>query len=971
MDTIALDFRENPFAGTPDPRFVYATRTYRQAYVSLLSGIRERKGFLLVTGEKGAGTTTLLTQLTAQQDVIAHGFIIDSAALSTGTFEELLGSFCTQLGLTQGHSGRLQLLQALNAWLVAQSQEGKTIVFFLDEAHHLPDDTLGHLRSLMVFDKTHEKSLLQIVLAGQPELERKLAQPNLRPLRQRIAVACRLEGMEEQEIEPFIHHRLRAAGHEQQDVFSPDALQRIAVYSRGVPGLITIICDRALLKAASASLQTASAATVEEVSRALQLVTESANRENKRNQDGSVLAREGAAKPQEEKARPSHPVPVDIRVPPRKPRVAEASTTQVRARVDLGKPLLVTAVLLTALTGGLLYYYTRPTLILTQDSPRLPTITRVTPPQNREEEDLIVDEGQQLTFAVEAAYAGSAPLQYVWFLNGQEQAQTPEWTYRPQFNEGGAAHKEVVVRIADREGHVAERKWRLQVQNVDRPPRLVAVFPTEQTVRATAGQEQRFSLEATDPDTEDQLSYVWTLDGKEVARSQQWAFTPPAVQSTHEHAVAVSISDKAGSTLERQWTVTVVPPVLPPPVITRVTPVGNAPTLAEGQQLAFAVEAESAQQQPLQYLWLLDGQVQARGPRWTYKPQFDGGGTTAKTVTVRVLDREQHAVERSWSLSVQHVNRAPTIARLTPPPPTFTIPVGGEQAFSIEATDPDKNDSLLFVWSLDGQEVARGQNWRFRAAPTLGTPRSHTVQMEVTDSGGLKQQAMWNVIVKPPALPPRILAAEPADERVAARVGESSVFALQAAVEGEAASKLHYEWKINDAPWKTTATGRFQLEARAPGRYQLTAVAVSAEGTRSAPRTWSIEIRPPAAPSPPPTIAARPPMPVTPPPASITYEEVRTWLETHRHALEERKVDRLVEIGALDSAQAERARAILSRYTSFHVAFQDVSIQVAPNQATASFLRVDEIDGQKIPHPERKIFVFEKGQNGHLNVHPQ
>jgi hypothetical protein len=203
------------------------------------------------------------------------------------------------------------------------------------------------------------------------------------------------------------------------------------------------------------------------------------------------------------------------------------------------------------------------------------------------------------------------------------------------------------------------------------------------------------------------------------------------------------------------------------------------------------------------------------------------------------------------------------------------------------------------------------------------------------------------------------------------QAGESPIFSLQAESESLTESGLHYEWKMNDAPWKTTSTGRFQSDALSPGRHQLTGVAVSSEGLKSAPQTWSIEVRPPGEASPPPVVATRPPLVGAPAPAVVTYEEVQAWLETHRQALEERNVDRLVGLGALESAQADRARNILSHYTSFHVAFHDVAIQISANQATVSFVRVDEIDGQRVSHPARKIFVLSKEANSGLIARPQ
>ena len=399
----------------------------------------------------------------------------------------------------------------------------------------------------------------------------------------------------------------------------------------------------------------------------------------------------------------------------------------------------------------------------------------LTDPTIQSGQDLVVVEGQKLTFAVEAANGQPEPLQYVWFLNGHEQARGTRWTYEPQFDEGGSAHKTVTVRVTDLENRATERSWQVRVQDLNRPPMLTALSPPLPTVKITTGQEQQFSIDAIDADSDDQLIYTWTVDGKEVAHGQSWAFASAATTPRGEHSVTVTVSDRAGSTLEQQWTITVVPAPLQPPVIVQATPSDRKLTVTEGQKLAFAIEAASAQPQSLQYIWLLDNQERARGPHWTYQPQFEEGGAKPKEVTVRVIDQEQHIVERTWWIAVQDVNRPPTIMTATPSTRALTIDADTEQSFSIQTTDPDKDDRLSAVWSLDGQEVARGQNWRFRAPPTLAGNQLHQLRVEVADSGGLKHRLTWNIVVKPPTPLPPTLDAQPADEWVVTQAAEVEI----------------------------------------------------------------------------------------------------------------------------------------------------------------------------------------------------
>jgi len=604
--------------------------------------------------------------------------------------------------------------------------------------------------------------------------------------------------------------------------------------------------------------------------------------------------------------------------------------------------------------------------VFTPAPPRLPEITRATPPVHSGQE-LVVAEGQRLAFAIEATNPGPESVQYVWFLNGREKARGTHWVYEPRFDEGGFEPKTVTARVIDRGDRVVERNWQVRVQDVNRSPTITAIFPSIPKVEVTIGQEQRFALSAVDPDTDDQLTYAWVIDGAEVAHGPSWTFTPAYPVGESERTVTVRVSDKAGDTLERRWTVTVMPAPLQPPLITRATPVGEELTVAEGQMVMFDVEATSAQPEPLQYVWLLDGQEHAQGSRWHYRPEVDEGKAKPKTVTVRVTDRERHTVERTWQLTIHHVNRPPVFTTASPSVRRLTLSPEAEQNFSVQATDPDKDDALLYVWSLNGREVARGQDWRFRPPP-LPANRPHEVRVEVADSDGLRDRLTWSIVVKQPPLPPQILDARPADEQVVLQVGNSSVFTVRAEQPDAEGATLRYEWKINDSPPQVLPTGRFLLADPPPGRYQLTAVAVSPEGIRSAPRKWTVEVRP-STPVPPPTTAAvRPPVAASPPQLPVSREEAQTWLEAQRRALEARDVDRLVELGAIPRSQAERARKILSRYESLHVTFRDVEIQVSANQASIEFSRIDTIDGHTVPHPDRIVFILERGINGHLTA---
>jgi general secretion pathway protein A len=260
-------FYEKPFNVTPDPRFIYTNPAYQEAYASLLYGIRERKGFIVLTGEVGTGKTTLLRRLMGNLQEPVHFVFFYNTTL---TFDELLSFACEDFGLEVAGKGRLHQIEALNDFLLERLQKDGTGVLLIDEAQNLDDAVLESLRLLSNLETSSEK-LLQIVLVGQPELEQKLAQPKLRQLKQRVAIHCQLDCLKEREVGPFIYHRLRLVGCERHDLFTAEAIQHIALYSKGVPRLINIICDSALLVTYSTDQQQVSVAMIEEVAQDLHL----------------------------------------------------------------------------------------------------------------------------------------------------------------------------------------------------------------------------------------------------------------------------------------------------------------------------------------------------------------------------------------------------------------------------------------------------------------------------------------------------------------------------------------------------------------------------------------------------------------------------------------------------------------------------------------------------------------------------
>jgi general secretion pathway protein A len=235
-------FREPPFSLTPDPRFLFMSGRHREAYNHLLYGIRERKGFIQLTGEVGAGKTTLCRKLLADLGPEVRTALILNPCL---TAPQLLRAILTELGLPAPRA-RVECLEVLNRFLLDRLAAGEEVVLLIDEAQDLSRELLEQVRLLSNLE-TDQRKLLQIVLVGQPELRALLDTPGLRQLRQRITVRYHLAPLTPAETARYIHFRIQVAGGDSRPTFNRWALAGIFRYSRGVPRLINAVCDKALL----------------------------------------------------------------------------------------------------------------------------------------------------------------------------------------------------------------------------------------------------------------------------------------------------------------------------------------------------------------------------------------------------------------------------------------------------------------------------------------------------------------------------------------------------------------------------------------------------------------------------------------------------------------------------------------------------------------------------------------------------
>jgi general secretion pathway protein A len=236
-------FREPPFNITPDPRFLFFSDRHREAYNHVLFGIRERKGFIQITGEVGAGKTTLCRALLDELGPDYVTALILNPCLNP---TQLLRTILTDLGMEPGKADRVACLEMLNRFLLEQLQAGRDVVLVIDEAQDLAPELLEQVRLLSNLE-TDQRKLLQIVLIGQPELREKLNDRSLRQLRQRITVRYHLTPLSRLETAHYIQHRLQVVGANGRPAFTPWAIRSIYRYSKGIPRLVNAVCDKALL----------------------------------------------------------------------------------------------------------------------------------------------------------------------------------------------------------------------------------------------------------------------------------------------------------------------------------------------------------------------------------------------------------------------------------------------------------------------------------------------------------------------------------------------------------------------------------------------------------------------------------------------------------------------------------------------------------------------------------------------------
>ena len=261
-------FTANPFNMSPDPAFLFRSAQHEEALANLIYGVQSRKGFIVLTGEVGTGKTTMLECLrdflNSQQISFASLF---NSRLTVEQFFEMLSY---DLDLRCNRRSKTEVLITLNNTLLERASSGRTTVLIVDEAHNLDWEVLEEIRLLGNLENRRGK-MLQIVLAGQQELDRKLEAPEFRQLKQRIALRCVLKGLDSQETAAYINSRMARAGLPDQTVFSPELIDEIRLRTQGIPRLINAVCDNLLLTSFAMETRTATLEMLDEVSADMRL----------------------------------------------------------------------------------------------------------------------------------------------------------------------------------------------------------------------------------------------------------------------------------------------------------------------------------------------------------------------------------------------------------------------------------------------------------------------------------------------------------------------------------------------------------------------------------------------------------------------------------------------------------------------------------------------------------------------------
>jgi general secretion pathway protein A len=277
----------SPFETTPDPALLYLGETHREGLATLVYGVRSRKGFVLLTGEVGTGKTTLLHALLAQLDASTQSAFIFNPRLEPLDFFLMLFD---EFGINEICLSKADYLLALNHFLIDRLKKDQTVLLIIDEAQNLSLEMLEEVRLLSNLETPNSK-LIQILLVGQPELKEMLDRPGLRQLRQRIVLSHHLEPFDAAEMDSYIDERLRLAGYTGKGIFNRSARRELFAVTGGVPRLVNVVCDGALLTGYGRELATIGADIIREVTGDLRRPRGSSDSKQDRDSDSRARRR--------------------------------------------------------------------------------------------------------------------------------------------------------------------------------------------------------------------------------------------------------------------------------------------------------------------------------------------------------------------------------------------------------------------------------------------------------------------------------------------------------------------------------------------------------------------------------------------------------------------------------------------------------------------------------------------------------
>jgi general secretion pathway protein A len=263
----------NPFEISPDPYFYHPTPRHNEALANLHYGVGRRKGFIVITGEVGTGKTLLVRCLLAElrKNNIAFGYVFNPLLSVLEFFQYIMAD----LGLPYANRSKTEMLLDLNRFLIQRHARGLITALVVDEAQDLRADLLEEIRLLTNLETSQQK-LLQIVLLGQPELERNLDSPDLRQLKQRVALRCQLLPLDEPQTLAYIQSRLERSGAAPEPpIFSAEALLKVHEYSRGIPRIINNLCENAMVNAFAREQRTITPEMIMDVANDFRLTTSS------------------------------------------------------------------------------------------------------------------------------------------------------------------------------------------------------------------------------------------------------------------------------------------------------------------------------------------------------------------------------------------------------------------------------------------------------------------------------------------------------------------------------------------------------------------------------------------------------------------------------------------------------------------------------------------------------------------------